>query len=76
MPDNGFESLPLELSELRNLQSLDLSENAIGKIDNALLRSFAALEDLNLGQNLLSSLDGVELPTTLRTFNVQNNQVF
>jgi Leucine-rich repeat (LRR) protein len=76
MPDNGFESLPSELSELRNLQSLDMSENAIGKIDNALLRSFDALEELNLGHNLLSTLDGLELPKSLLTFNVQNNQVF
>jgi Leucine-rich repeat (LRR) protein len=75
MPGNGFESIPPEIFELRNLQSLDLSENTIGVVDGKMLRSFAALEELNLGHNLLADLNGVVLPKSLRILNVQNNQV-
>jgi Leucine-rich repeat (LRR) protein len=72
---NGFESLPDEISELRNLQSLDLSENRIRDLSGAALRSLDALEDLNLGHNQLTELNGASLPRSLRTLNVQNNQV-
>ena len=75
MPGNGLESIPPEIFELRNLQSLDLSENTIGVVDGKMLRSFAALEELNLGHNLLAELNGVVLPKSLRILNVQNNQV-
>ena len=75
MPGNGFESIPLEIGELRNLASLDLSENAVGKLDGNILRTLESLEELNLGHNLLTELNGVILPSKLQTFNVQNNQV-
>jgi len=76
MPGNGFEFVPSEIGELRNLASLDLSENAVGKLDGNLLRTLESLEELNLGHNLLIELNGVILPSKLQTFNVQNNQVY
>lgn len=73
---NGFESIPDEISELRNLQSLDLSENKLSSVNKSnVWRSLAALEDLDLGYNLLVDLTGVVLPRTLKTLTFHNNLV-
>ena len=72
---NGFDSVPNEISELRNLPSLDLSENSLSRVDSAIWRSLDALEDLNFGHNGLKDLNRFGLPRSLRTLNVQNNQV-
>ncbi len=75
MPGNGFKSVPLEIGELQNLASLDLSENFVERLDGNILRTLESLEELNLSHNNLTELNGVVLPSKLQTFHVQNNQV-
>ena len=76
LPGNGFESIPDEISELRNLQSLDLSENKLSSANNSVVwRSLAALELLDLSNNSLIDLTGLVLPRSLKKLTFSHNQV-
>lgn len=71
LADNKLSSLPLSLSELKNLTFIDLRNNAFEKIPDVLYTM--ELKSINLSFNQLKRIEN--LPFSIRVLNLSNNEI-
>ncbi len=73
LTDRNLRSIPIEVSDLKHLQWLNLSSNKIEKIEG--LENLVQLQVLDLFQNRISKIEGLDELSNLEQLNLQFNQI-